>query len=448
VKPPGPRAAIVAGVLIIAGIAVVTALRTSGAASRPATVTRPLAQVPPVPVTQLRTSLVASGPAQRYGESVSAVAGNTSVVAATTWLPAETVVQTWKRQGAAVWGAPTPLLAPGFRRSYDPSAVALPDGTILASAGTDLALRPYCLDGGSVVVRNLSAAGNSPPVLVDDQRGSTSFDDRPTLAAGAGTQVWAGWSHGTAVAACDAVGRDDRIHIALSRDDGGHFGPSIALPTDGTGGDFGVEIAAIGPNHAFVAWSELAPSGTFRILLDDVQIGQPVPPPVVVATGTALPQYLPGSSFLTITTPSLVLVDGRPWVAWAALADQRSVVDIAVSPTAGNEWRRTVIASRLGEDLILPALSVQPNGTVLELDAAHIRATDAVRFEVRSIGTNLTDGHLPVGPARSLNAPLEGPGYHELGESLVLATYQTTTATALVVGGEEGSRIMSVVWKP
>jgi hypothetical protein len=410
----------------------------------------PLAALPPPRVvdrtTHLTTSIATVGPSQRFGEAVSASSGNLQVAAATSWLPTRAVVQTWQRSGSQPWSAPATPLPTGFHRSYDPSIATLDNGTIVVSEGADLAHRTFCLDSGSVAITRITSAGPTVPVIIDDQRGHSGFDDRPTVAAGYGSDVWAGWSHGSYAHSCDLVGGDDQLHVAISTDYGRTFEPSITIPSPG--GNFGVQIAAIAQGEAFVAWTQYSTAGTYRIMVAEIHHGVLLHAPTAIGSGTIPPAPLPGASFPTFTVPSLIVVNNRPGLAWPSWIAGQSMVQIALPASTGTNWWRTILAPPAGEDFLVPALGLQPNGTVLLVSAAHLRASDAVRYDVRTIGTNPANGGLSVGAVHPLNIPLPGPGFRELGETLEISPYQSTNSTAMVLGSASASRILTAVWKP
>jgi len=353
-------------------------------------------------------------------------------------------VATWRRTPGRPWGPAQVLLPPGFRRGYDPSAATLTDGTIVVTSGVDLNLRPYCLDGGSVALTRISPAGVSVPVLVDDQRHASGFDDRPTVAAGAGTEVWAGWSHGTRAASCDLIGADDQIHVALSSDGGRTFGRTTTIGASGA--NFGVQIAPTGPQAADVAWAQVSASGTFRILLTRITDRTHVGPTITVGSGTALPAQLPGASFPAFSVPTMTLMAGRPALAWAAWLGGRGVIQLALPAPSGSGWVRRTITPAAGVDDLLPALGGARAGAAVLLTASHRRSADAVSYQVRRVGLDPAGRVIALGSPRTVLAGPDGPGYRELGESLQISDTAAASTTALVAGGARASRIWSLSW--
>jgi len=384
------------------------------------------------------------GPSRRFGESVGARSGALQAVAATAWLPTMAVVQTWQRTGTARWSAAQNLLPPGFLRGYDPSIASLSDGDIVVASGVDLNLRPLCLDSGSVAIRRISVSGASAPVLVDDERGTPNDDDRPTVAAGAGSEVWVGWSQGTRASSCDLIGADDQVHLAVSSDGARTFPERLALAAPGA--NFGVQIAPTGPGAAYVAWTQTVAAGSFRILVAQVRSGRLVGAPAVVGTGTPLPTQLPGASFPSFTVPTMTIIDGRPALAWAAWTSGRAVLRLALPSGSGPGWVSRTLVPAQGTDDLLPALGGASGSSATLLYAVHRRATDAVSYQLRRVavaGTGVT-----LAPARTVLAGVPGPGFQELGESLQISDAAGTSTTALVAGGVTVSRLWGASWTP
>jgi hypothetical protein len=444
------RAALVVGVVALAVLAAAIGVHLSSSGGTPpggsaahassSTGAPPAAPAPPTP------SLVAAGPGLRFGEPVAATTANTDVAAATVWLPTMAVVETWRRSGTSAWSAPQQLLPAGFHRGYDPSVAIQADGSVVVSSGVDLALRRYCLDGGSVAIERIDGTAASPPVLVDDQRGTSGFDDRPTVAAGFGAQVWVGWSHGSHADSCGLVGQHDQIRIAFSTDGGRGFSRplSIAMP----GGNFGVQIAPTGPGQAEVAWAQTFPSGRFRILVAQIDNSHLVGTPSVVGSGVVLPSHLPGASFPSFSLPSLTLIDGRPALTWAAWVGGRAVINIALPASSGTRWRVRTLVPPTGQDYLLPALGSPRSGAALLVNALHTRATDATAFQARTVALSPVSGGVDVSAARTVARGGSGPAFYELGESLQITTSQGASATGVVVAGAHASRLETMVWAP
>ena len=102
------------------------------------------------------------------------------------------------------------------------------------AAGAARSLGEQCITNGSVAIASVGADGRLGATrLVSDQRGTGSFDDRPMVAAGQHGTVWVAWSQGPDADACQNVGNDDRIEVAVSLDGGRTFGVPVAMPADG-----------------------------------------------------------------------------------------------------------------------------------------------------------------------------------------------------------------------
>lgn len=434
------RWAILVGVIAIVVVAGIFMHSGASGGGHPSGSSHPA--VPPLPA----ASRVAVGPALRFGEPVAVTTAQTQVVAATAWLPTMAVVETWQRAGAQGWSAPQPLLPGGFHRGYDPSVAPLDDGAVVVSSGVDLALRPYCLDAGSVAVERIDRSGAGPPVLVDDQRGTTGFDDRPTIAAGSGAQVWVGWSHGSSADSCDLIGQHDQIRIAVSSDGGRTFGSPFSITTPGA--NFGVQIAPTGPGQADIAWAETFPTGRYRILLAQITGSRLVGAPTVIGSGTALPAHVPGASFPSFTLPSLSLINGRAALTWASWVAGHAVIDLAVPNPSAPGWRHRTLVTGTGQDDLLPTLGALGNGTTMLLNAVRWRATDTVGYRVRAIGVSAGSTGIVVSAARTIATGGPGPAFRELGESLQITADRVATTTGIVVASAHASQLETAVWTP
>ena len=441
-RSAAPALAVGLVIVVVLGVALVVRHTTPSRHAAPGTATSAPALTTPVPA----TALVATGPSASFGESVGTSSGGLRVVAATTWLPTMMLVQTWQRSGSGAWSAPRQLLPAGFHRGYDPSIATLSDGTLVVTSGVDLNLRPLCLDAGSVAIQRVNASGPSAPVVVDDQRGTDNFDDRPTVAAGPGSEVWVGWSQGTRPSSCDLIGADDQIHLARSPDGGRTFANRLTIPAPGA--NYGVQIAPTGPGAADVAWTQTLPTGTFRILLAQVQHGALVGRPTVVGTGSPLPAQLPGAVFPSFTIPTITIMNGRPALAWAAWTARHAVIRLALPAPGGKGWVVRTIAPALGTDDLLPALGGTTGSSASLLYAVHRRADDAVSYQLRRVAVGTGTPPVSLAPARTVLAGPPGPGFHEIGESLQISNAAGSSTTALVAGGASRSQIWQAAWTP
>ena len=84
-------AALLIGViaLVVLAVGIVTRVSSSGGSHGAGSTHRGVPAVPPLPT----NTLVATGPALRFGEPVAATTAATRVVAATVWLPTTAVVE-------------------------------------------------------------------------------------------------------------------------------------------------------------------------------------------------------------------------------------------------------------------------------------------------------------------------------------------------------------------
>ena len=182
------------------------------------------------PGTTALSETVTSGPARSLGEPAAAQDTAVSAVVATTFGSAGAQVSAWtRRAGAGSWIPAGRVLPAGFGSSYDASAAAVPSGPVLVVAGTSPP-GESCITSGSVAIARVYATGGlGPAQLVSDQRGTGRFDDRPVVAAGPDGTVWVAWSQGTDADACQNVGQDDQIEVAVSHDGGRTFGAPVGL---------------------------------------------------------------------------------------------------------------------------------------------------------------------------------------------------------------------------
>ena len=137
-----------------------------------------------------------------------------------------------------------------------------------------------------------------PAQLVSDQRGTGRFDDRPVVTAGPDGTVWVAWSQGTDADACQNVGQDDQIEVAVSHDGGRTFGAPVALPVGAGHAAFGARLAPLAGGQVAVSWTEtMSGDGDEAVFVSVLPPdGQPSLPQAVL-TGNPLPLALPGASF-------------------------------------------------------------------------------------------------------------------------------------------------------
>ncbi|HVB27972.1 MAG TPA: hypothetical protein VNE21_08685, partial [Mycobacteriales bacterium] len=421
----------------------------------------PAAPLPAPPAIRL----VAAGPPRAYGEAVGAASASgaagsaVAAVAATDFAQAGPTVRVWARRPPAQQWAPDRVLLPaGFQSSYDPDATALPDGSVLVSSGTALADPSGCLVGGSVAVMHVTATGATATgatatsrgnwtALVDDQRATAGFDDRPAIAAGTDGLVWAAWSHGPAAERCEVVGHHDVIELAVSRDGGRRFSRPMTLPSLGAGAAFGVRLATLDAGRVAVAWTELSPTGSYAVALTVADASGGYGRVRVLARGTAVPRVLPGASFFTFEVAGLArLGSGRLAVSWPDWRAGRADVVVAVG-SPGGPWRSTTVAPPSGADLLLPAVAAA-GGTELRLVCAvHRRAGDALGYASALLDVTTAGQPRVRTPIRLFTPLAPGPGFFEIGELLVLAAGDTGgLTTALVVAGATGSTVQTATW--
>ena len=446
----GSRGPLIALVIILVVVIAVVALRGAHP-SQPASA-RPLAVLTSATASAVHatptTSIVATEPQFYFGESVGGASHGSQFAAATTWDPGiqQAVVRVWSRAQGHGWQLAHSVLPVGFHRSYDATIATTSNGTVVVGAGIDLNKRLYCIDGGSVAITRFVGTDAVNTTVIDDRRGTHTFDDRPTVAAGVGSDVWAGWSRGIAAHACDTVGGTDQIQIAFSHDNGNTF--SAPLTVASRGANFGVQIAPVGPADAYLTWAQILPGNTFNVLVAEIRNGKLVAAPQDVGTGVPHPTSLNGASFPVFTSPSILLVNHRPGVAWPTYSGGVSQITVALPNAARTGWNTTNITPSPGNDNLLPAIGLLPNGTVLLTYAIRVAATDAIGYESRVIGTTADGTGITASLPTQISAPIPGPGFHELGELSQISPTGSMLSTAFSLGGATRSQLLFATWGP
>lgn len=360
------------------------------------------------------------------------------VVAATQFAGAFTV-QTWVR-GPGGWVAGPRLLPSGDGLSYDAAAAVLADGESLLAFGA--APGGSCIAGGQVALARVSAAGVvSAPVVINAP--PAGFDDRPTVAAGSGGNVWVGWSRGVPGEQCEPVGESDVIQVAASTDGGHSFGPVRTLPRVTGGAAFGVRIAVAADGSAVVSWVESTAKASSLVVARVGPHGVLVPPRVV-DTGPVAPLVLPDSSFYAFTTAGMALLpDGRVALAWPRWDGTSSGLRVLVGRVSGS-FTAVSVPTPPAADVLMPDVAVAGQNALWCLYAVHRRAGDALGYQLAQLATG--SGELRLTGVQAVAAGTTGPGYYELGEESQLSRWSGRLRTAVVLAGAGGSSVMWWQW--
>ena len=392
---------------------------------------------------------VTSGPARSLGEPAAAQDTAVSAVVATTFGSAGAQVSAWtRRANEGSWTPAGRVLPAGFGSSYDASAAAVPSGPVLVVAGASPP-GESCITGGSVAIAKVYSTGRlGPAQLVSDQRGTGRFDDRPVVAAGPDGTVWAAWSQGTDADACQNVGQDDQIEVAVSRDGGRTFGAPVALPPSGGRAAFGARLAPLSGGRVAVSWTETMSDGGDEAVFVSVlpPDGQPGRPQAVLA-GDPLPLALPGASFYDFPAGDVAaLPSGRLVVAAPLWRAGRSVIALAVGPPGG-PWQYSAVTPPDvpgGADLLLPALGVLSPVRVRLVCAVHVRSGDRLGYDWTDLGLRgpLTSSSALV----PLTASPTGPGFFEIGEELEVSATPAGLLSSMVVAGAGGAALETRFW--
>lgn len=384
---------------------------------------------------------VATGPARSLGEPAAAQDSAAAAVTATSFGAGGTQAKVWtRRAGSTGWRQAGTVLPAGFGSSYDPAAAALPGGPLLVAAGT-APPGENCITNGSVAIASVDSHGRLGTArLVSDQRGTGSFDDRPTVAIGQHGTVWVAWSQGPDADACQNVGDGDRIEVAASSDGGRTFGAPVAMPSDGGHSAFGVRLAPLPGGQVAVSWTETTSAGD-EVVLVSVVDGQQPGPAAEALTGNGPPLVLPGASFYDFPAGDITaLPGGKLTVAAPFWVSGRSEIKLAAGPPGG-PWQETDVSPPPGTDLLLPALGMLASGNARLLCAVHTRLGDRLGYDwadVTAGGQEPTARHAGL---TALTPAPPGPGFFEIGEELALAPTRDGLFTAVVVAGRDGATL-------
>jgi hypothetical protein len=401
------------------------------------------------PGTTALSGTVTTGPARSLGEPAAAQDTAVSAVVATTFGPAGAQVSAWtRRAGAGSWTPAGRMLPAGFGSSYDASAAAAPSGPVLVVAGASPP-GESCITGGSVAIATVYSTGRlGPAQLVSDQRGTGRFDDRPVVTAGPDGTVWVAWSQGTDADACQNVGQDDQIEVAVSHDGGRTFGAPVALPVGAGRAAFGARLTPLAGGQVAVSWTETMSGADEEAVFVSVlpPDGQPGRPQAVL-TGDPLPLALPGASFYDFPAGDVAaLPSGRLVVAAPLWRSGRSVIALAVG-LPGGPWQYSAVTPPDvpgGADLLLPALGVLSPVSVRLVCAVHVRSGDHLGYDWTDLG--LRGPLTSSGALAPLTASPAGPGFFEIGEELEVSATPTGLLSSMVVAGAGGAALETRFW--
>jgi hypothetical protein len=390
---------------------------------------------------------VAAGSARSLGEPAAAQDSGVTAVTATSFGAAGARAEVWtRRAGGMSWRRAGAVVPAGFGSSYDPAAAAVPGGPLLVVAGT-APPGEKCISNGSVGIVSVGSGGTlSAPRLVSDQRGTGSFDDRPTVAAGQHGMVWVAWSQGPNADACQDVGDGDRIEVAVSRDGGRTFGDPVAMPADGGHSAFGVRLAPLPGGQVAVSWTETTQAGAQAVLVSVLGADGRPRQPAVALTGDGPPLDLPGASFYDFPAGDIAALPGGKLVVAAPFwVSGRSVIKLAAG-VPGGRWQETDLSPPAGADLLLPALGVLSPGGVRLLCAVHTRRGDRLGYDWAGVTLGGQGPAVSHAGLTALTAAPPGPGFFELGEELALARTQRGLLTAIVVAGRDGAALETAMF--
>ena len=165
------------------------------------------------------------------------------------------------------------------------------------------------------------------------------------VATGPDGTVWVAWSQGTDADACQNVGQDDQIEVAVSDDSGRTFGAPVALPLGGGRAAFGARLTPLPGGQVAVSWTETMSDGGGEAVFVSVlpSDGQPGRPEAVLR-GNPLPVGPPGASFYDFPAGDVTaLPSGRPVVAAPLWRSGRSVIALA-NGLPGGPWQYSTVS--------------------------------------------------------------------------------------------------------
>lgn len=400
---------------------------------------------------------VADGPARGLGEPAAAQNPAVSAVVATSFGGPGPRALAWTRpSGSAGWSAAGSVLPHGFGSSYDASAASAPGGPVLLVAGASPP-GEGCIGNGSVAISTVRSDGRlSPARLVSDQRGTGSFDDRPSVAAGPGGTVWVAWSEGPDANACQNVGTGDHLEAAVSHDDGQTFGAPTALPAIGGDSAFGARLVPLRGGRAAVSWTERFGGGRESVLVSVLgPDGRPSPPRRVL-TGAAPPLTLPGASFYDFPAGDITALPGGLLAVAAPLwsgqggSSGHAVIGLAAG-TPDGPWKASSVAPPRGADLLLPALAAVSADTLRLLCAVHFSSGDRLGYDQADLRVPAAASSSPAAPSAVTGltpvtpAP-NGPGFFEIGEELIMTRAPGGLLAPVIVAGGSGARLETLTW--
>ena len=268
------------------------------------------------------------------------------------------------------------------------------------------------------------------------------------VAAGPDGTVWAAWSQGTDADACQNVGQDDQIEVAVFPRRWPYLRRAGGPAPERWPRRLGARLAPLAGGRVAVSWTETMSDGGDEAVFVSVlpPDGQPGRPQAVLA-GDPLPLALPGASFYDFPAGDVAaLPSGRLVVAAPLWRAGRSVIALAVGPPGG-PWQYSAVTPPDvpgGADLLLPALGVLSPVRVRLVCAVHVRSGDRLGYDWTDLGLRgpLTSSSALV----PLTASPTSTGFFEIGEELEVSATPAGLLSSMVVAGAGGAALETRFW--
>ncbi len=373
----------------------------------------------PVPVA---TSAVAySEPSMATSEfdPTSLVGGAISYVATGPGIASPSVVSLRSTDAGATWTS-LDMRIPGLPLTYDPSVAFFGPGDIVfGEVGVPSG---RCLPGASPAIFTSRNGGQTygAPIILHDNRGTTSFADKPTVAADPSSgDIYAAWSQATSSATtnpCQAIASQNEILVEHSSDGGKTFGPARRIKAPGYGSAFAAAMATAPGGRVWLAFEAsdrtVAPIRSAIFLTASTDRGATFAKPVEVSS-VVEPTAPAGANLYATAWPSIAYQSSndRVYLAWASGRYAPRIVTTSVPGDLSSVAPPRRVPRQQGACL-MPSLGPGPVLGFLHFYGGKMQP------EVSVLGRNGFVAGAPAAPAGPISSPFQ------LGE------YMSATAIA------------------